>query len=111
MEQLMMNVPTELIEQIINQLRQEIEGILLEFIMNLDEMGQQDFANAETKTVLVPQGYSYENSYGPYPNDMNGDRSTVLFCIKDPGIVYRLLFVVKRTYGDLEVYKNFLSTH
>lgn len=104
MEQLRMEVPTELIEQNINQLRQEIEGVPLEFIMNLDEMGQQDFADAETKTVIVPHGY--EDSFAPYPIERKGDRSTVLVCINDLGIVGRPLFAVKRTYGDLEIYKK-----
>lgn len=39
-EQLRLEVPIELIEQNINQLRQEVEGVPFKFIMNLDEMCQ-----------------------------------------------------------------------
>ena len=44
--------------------------------MNLDEMWQQDFADTETKTVIVLQ--CNQDSFAPYPIEMEGDRSTVL---------------------------------
>lgn len=104
MEMARMEVPTNLIEENINQLRREIEGIPLEFIMNLDEMGQQEFEDAEVKTVIVPKGFS--DSFAPYPIERKGDRSTVLVTINDLGVFGRPLFTVKRAFGDLEVYKK-----
>lgn len=104
MEMARMEVPTNLIEENINQLRREIEGIPLEFIMNLDEMGQQEFEDAEVKTVIVPKGF--KDSFAPYPIERKGDRSTVLATINDLGVFGRPLFAVKRTFGDLEVYRK-----
>lgn len=104
MEMARMEVPTELIEENINQQRREIEGIPLEFIMNLDEINQQEFEDAETKTVIVPKGF--KDSFAPYPIARKGNRSTVLATINDLGVFGRPLFAVKRRFGDLEVYKK-----
>ena len=42
--------------------------------MNLDEMREQDFADAETRTVAVPKNYT--DSSAPYPIEINRSRST-----------------------------------
>lgn len=81
-----------------------MENVPLEFIMNLDEMGQQNFADAETKTVIFPS--DYQQSFAPYPIEPKGDRSTVLACINANDVVCRPLFAVNRAFVDLEVYRR-----
>ena len=92
------------IENNINQLRSIIKDVPTPFVMNLDEMGEQDFADAEIKRVIVPQ--NYPDSSAPYAINRNGDRSTVLVCINSLGVVGTPLFAVKRCFGDLEVYMH-----
>lgn len=48
----------------------------------------------------------YSNSLAPYPIGRNSDRSTVLKCINDLGIIGRPLLAVKHKFGDLEVYQK-----
>ena len=89
-----LEVATEQIEENINELKEKIVSVPIEFIMNLDEMGQQDYADAELKTVIVPKNYS--SSFAPYAIERKGQRSTVLACINCFGIVGHPFFSVKR---------------
>lgn len=71
-----LEVPIEELENNNNRLKEEITGVPFEFIMNLSEIVQQDYADSELKTIIVPQ--NYKNSFEPYAIDRKGQRSTVL---------------------------------
>ena len=49
------------IENDLNELKEKIEGISFPFIFNLDEMGEQQYADALKKSVIVPASCCFTN--------------------------------------------------
>lgn len=92
------------IDNNLNELKEKIEGV--PFILNLDEMGEQQFANALQKTVIVPASYEYITA--PYAVSRTGKKASVLVCISSYGLMCRPQYAVPRQTLDSEIY-NYIA--
>ena len=91
------------IEQNLTLLSQHIRGIPIEFIFNCEEMGEQAWANAQVKTLIVQAGYPYE--YAPYPVNRSWKRASALVAINPLGMAGIPQFAVPRENLDSEIYQ------
>lgn len=94
------------IENNINQLKSSIQGIPIDFIFNLDEMGCSEYEDRQERTVIVPIQYKY--STAPYPVSRTEKHATCLACINLNGLFCPPQYVVQRSTIDSELY-NFLD--
>ena len=97
-----LQIPVEVIEENINQLKEEVNGVPVEFIMNFDEMGQQEYADSKIKTVNVPQ--NYPSSFAPYPIDRKGQRYTVTACINSLDGLFLPLKETSETFKHTSIF-------
>lgn len=91
------------IEDNLNNLKELVEGVPINFIFNLDEVGIQEWADAQQQTVIVPS--NYEKSTAPYEANRNGKRSSILVCISPNGLVGVPQYCVQRKTIDSELYR------
>ena len=92
------------LENNLEQLKNIINGLPIPFIFNLDEFGQQDFADAVEKVVIVPQNYNKATAQCPV--NRNGKRSSCLACISPMGIFGKPQIAVSRSTIDSEIYSR-----
>ena len=64
------------IENNINQLGRSINGLPIQFIFNIDEMGVSEFEDSRKRTVIVP--VDYPHSRAPYPISRSEKHATCL---------------------------------
>lgn len=95
------------IDENLNQLAQKIEGVHFQFVINIDEIGNQDFSDAELKTLIVPANYPMQ--YAPYSVDRSVKRSSCIAAISPGGIVTIPQIAVVRETVDSEVYQYISS--
>lgn len=50
----------------LNSLWKEIQGILIDFIFNLDEMGSSEYEDSRQQTVIAPISYQYQPKSMPH---------------------------------------------
>ena len=74
----------DLIDINLNILSEVIHGVPTNFIFNIDEVGNQDYADAEIKTLIAP--VNYEQLYAYYPISRNGTRSSFIEAISPCGM-------------------------
>lgn len=91
------------IEENLNKLKQLIDDTPARFIFNLDEVGHNDFSDAEEKRVIVP--FDYEAWVAPYAVARKGKRSSCLVCISPYGIFGKPQIVVSRVTFDSNMYQ------
>lgn len=92
------------LEQNLEELKNKINGLPIPFVFNLDEFGQQDYADAREKTVLVPANYL--RSTAQCPVSRTGKRASCLACISPCGLFAKPQITVTRTTVDAEIYKK-----
>ena len=61
------------------ELSQKVNGVPAQFVFNVDEMGQADYAVSHETIVLVPKSYNLPTAV--YQIDRQSKRSTCLACI------------------------------
>lgn len=88
----------------LNILSELIEGVPIQFIINIDEVGNQDFADAEIKTLIAPAEYS--KLYAYYPVTRSSNRSSCIAAISPAGLVCIPQIAVTRTTLDTEIYEH-----
>ena len=66
-------------------------------------MGEQAWADAQVKTLIVPAGYPYE--YAPYPVNRSWKRASALVAINPLGMAGIPQFAVPRENLDSEIYQ------
>ena len=91
------------IEDNLNHLKELVEGVPMDFIYNLDEVGIQEWADSEQKTVIVPA--NYEKASAPYEVNRNSKRSSILVCVSPNGLVGVPQYCVQRKTIDSELYR------
>lgn len=96
-----------LLNENLNQLAQKIEGVHFQFVINIDEIGNKDFVNAELKTLIVPANYPMQ--YAPYSVDRSVKRSSCIASISPGGIVAIPQIAVARETVYSEVYQYISS--
>jgi hypothetical protein len=95
-----MEVPTEKIEGYFDTLQNLITNVPADFVFNFDEMGHQDFANAQQLVCIVPREEASSSSVY-YPVSRSGKRITLLARIAADGSFMRPAVVLARkTYED-----------
>jgi hypothetical protein len=98
MEESRVQVTTEQIIQYLCFLAQQLNGVPAHFIFNMDEMGHQEFADANDKIVFVPIEYT-GNSIS-YPVSRTGRRITLVAAIGLDGSYLRPMIIVPRKTID-----------
>lgn len=86
-----------------NELKEKIEGIPFPFIFNFDEKGEQQYADALEKSVIVPASYEYVTA--PYAVSRTGKRARVLTCISPNGLMSQPQYVVPRLTVDSKIFQ------
>lgn len=94
------------IENNLNALHREIQGVPIKFVYNLDEMGTSEFEDSRQQTVIVPITYPYTTA--PYSISRAEKHSTCLACINLDGLFGKPQYVVQRSTFDTEIY-NYLD--
>ena len=61
------------------ELSQKVYGVPAQFVFNVDEMGQADYADSHETIILVLKSYNLPTAV--YPIDRQSKRSTCLACI------------------------------
>ncbi len=87
----------------LNTLSELIVGVPINFIFNIDEVGQQDFADAELKTLIAPADYNQLYAY--YPVTRVSNRSSAIAAISPVGLVCQPQLAVTRATLDDELYE------
>ena len=90
------------IENNLKELKEKIELVPFPFIFNLDEKGEQQYADAFEKSVIVPA--SYEFITAPYAVSRTGKRASVLTCISPNGLMCQPQYAVPRLTVDSEIF-------
>jgi hypothetical protein len=80
-----------------------IEGVPADFIINVDETGCDDFADARPEKVIVPATYADDTI--PIPADRAMKRATLVGAIVAIGTVLKPMIIVQRKTIALEVQK------
>ena len=114
MEDLRIEAQENDIDSYYENLTEALLGIPPEFVYNVDEVGQDDYADAREIRVIVPSGY--EKQTAPYPVTRKGKRATAVVCISQSGEWINPLFVVQRSTIDSEFrmfipHRMFLLSH
>lgn len=91
------------IENNLNLLSRSINGIPIEFIFNLDEMGVSEFEDGREKVVIVPIDYRFTTA--PYPVCRVEKHSTCLACINYNGLFCPPQYILQRSTIDSEIYQ------
>ena len=91
------------IDMNLNVLSELIEGVPINFVFNIDEVGNQDFADAEIKTLIAPAGYNQLYAY--YPVTRSCSRSSCIAAISPAGLVCSPQIAVTRATLDEELYE------
>ena len=91
------------IENNLNLLSRSINGIPIEFIFNLDEMGVSEFEDGREKVVIVPIDYRFTTA--PYPVCRVEKHSTCLACINCNGLFCPPQYILQRSTIDSEIYQ------
>ena len=91
------------IENNLNILRNEVQGVPPNFVFNLDEVGCHDFVDASKKWVIVPK--SFDSSPISHPVKRCGKRASAIVCISASGLACIPQIVVPRATIDSEIYK------
>lgn len=99
-----LNASLSELEQNLEELKNKINGLPIPFVFNLDEFGQQDYADSIEKTVLVPA--NYPRSTAQCPVSRTGKRASCLACISPCGLFAKPQITVTRTTVDAEIYKK-----
>ena len=86
-----------------------ISGIPHQFVFNLDECGNQDWADAREIRVIVPK--NYDKKTAPFAISRQGKLSTVLHCIAGDGRWIKPQVVLQRKTADSEIYKYLSPTY
>ena len=89
------------IDNYYKDLANEINGMNPSFLFNLDEVGQDDWADKREQTVIVPQNWT--KSTAPYALSRSGKRATALLCISGDGEWINPQIVVPRSTIDSEI--------
>ena len=90
------------IENNINQLGRSINGLPIQFIFNIDEMGVSEFEYGRERTVIVP--WDYQHSRAPYPISRSEKHATCLACINLCGLFCPPPYDVQRSTFDSDTY-------
>ena len=99
-------VPVEAIENNLNELRQAIQNVPHRFCFNIDEMGHSEFADAVSKTVIVPFNYEYEEAQ--IPVNRSGKHASCIACISPTGLFCPPQYAIQRRTIDNNLY-NYVS--
>ncbi len=89
-------------DQYFKQLEFEVQRTHPYFIFNLDEVGVQDFVDAQEQHVLVRSSYEKPTAY--YSVERAGKRITALFCISTNADWIPPLIVTNRSTVDSEIH-------
>lgn len=92
----------DLIDINLNILTEIIQWVLTNFIFNIDEVGNQDYADAEIKTLIAP--VYYEQLYAYYPIPRNGTRSSLIAAISPCGMACIPQVTITRATLDDDLY-------
>lgn len=87
----------------LNVLSELIKGVPTNFIINIDEVGNQDFADAEIKSLIAPA--SYNQLYASYPVSRSSTRASCIAAISPTGLVCIPQIAVTRATLDDEIYE------
>ena len=90
------------IDSNLNKLSEIIEGVHSNFIINIDEIGNQDFADAELKTLIAPA--TYNQLYAPYPVSRSITRASCIAAISAAGLVCIPQVAITRATLDDDIY-------
>lgn len=88
----------------LEDLKNIINSLPIPFIFNLDEFGQQDYADPIEKTVLIPITYQ-KNTINCTVN-RSGKRASCLACISPLGIFAKSQIAVSRVTVDSEIFSR-----
>ena len=75
-----------------------IEGVHINFIYNVDEMGNQDYSDDHNKYIIVPK--DYDGLITPYSVSRKGQGCSCHACISPKGLASILQFIVPRATID-----------
>lgn len=90
------------IEDNLYNLNQKITGVPPRFIFNLDEVGNEEFADSQEIKVIVL--FNYRGNSAPYPIKRR-ERNSVLVCISANGFDCVPQIKVKRSTIENELYE------
>lgn len=88
------------IQKFYQQLAQEVKGIPVGFLFNLDESGQNQYIDARNIYVIVPENANVTT----YPLNRNIKRITLLHCIGSDGTSCDPLIILPRLTLDNEIF-------
>lgn len=91
------------IEENLNLLASEVNGVPPDFVFNLDEVGCHDFADAHDKYVIAP--ITYDESSTTYPVTRQNKRCSAIVCISLNGLACRPQITIPRVTVDSQIYK------
>ena len=94
------SVPFEQIKEYYDQLQDELEGVPIGFLFNLDESGQNQFVDAQNISLIVPNDVKLET----YPVSRSIKRITLLHCIGSDGSSSDPMIILPRLTIDNEIF-------
>ena len=95
----------DLIDIDLNILSEKIQRVPTNFVFNIDEVGNQDYADAEIKTLIAP--VNYEQLYAYYPISRNRNRSSLIAAISPCGMAWIPQVTITRATLDDDIYDYF----
>lgn len=95
------------IKEYYKELEEEVKGVPVGFVFNLDESGQNTYVDARNIYVIVPQ----EENVTTYPVNRNIKRITLLHCIATDGTSCDPLIILPRLTLDDELFDIIPTGH
>jgi hypothetical protein len=78
-----------------------LDGVPLELLLNMDELGHANWSGAHSETVPVPQELEVDSM--PVPVSRTGKRITLIGCMCTDGSFISLLLIIQRRAVDADL--------